>query len=85
LTLVSGKSLGPKTEGVVVTEVDPEGIAAERGLQAGDVILEVAGDSVSQPSEVKKALSDAHGKSKHNVLARVRSGDATRFVAIPVG
>ena len=85
LTLVSGKSLGPKTEGVVVTEVDPEGIAAERGLQAGDVILEVAGDSVSQPSKVKKALSDAHGKSKHNVIARVRPSDATRFVAIPVG
>jgi serine protease Do len=85
LTLAPGKSLGPKTEGVVVTEVEPDGIAAERGLQAGDVILEVAGDSVSQPSEVKKALRDAHGKSKHNVIARVKSGDSTRFVAIPVG
>jgi len=85
LTLVPGKSLGPKTEGVVVTEVDPDGIAAERGLQAGDVILEMAGDSVSQPSEVKKALREAHGKSKRNVIARVRSGDSTRFVAIPAG
>lgn len=68
-----------------MTEVDPEGIAAERGFQPGDVILDVAGNSVSQPSEVKKALSDAHSKSRRNVVARVRSGDSTRFVAIPVG
>jgi serine protease Do len=85
LTLVPGQSLRPKTEGVIVTEVDPEGIAAERGFQPGDVILDVAGNSVSQPSEVKKALSDAHSKSRRNVVARVRSGDSTRFVAIPVG
>jgi serine protease Do len=84
-TLVPGQSLRPKTEGVIVTEVDPAGIAAERGFQPGDVILDVAGDSVSQPSEVKKALSDAHSKSRRNVVARVRSGDSTRFVAIPAG
>jgi serine protease Do len=85
VTLAPGKSLAPDAGGVVVTKVDPDGIAAERGLQPGDVILEVGGDSVSQPAEVNKALSDARGKSKRNVVARVRSGDATRFVAIPVG
>lgn len=85
LTLVPGKNLSPGAEGVIVTKVDPDGIAAERGFQPGDVILDVAGNSVSQPSEVKKALSDAHSKSRRNVVARVRSGDATRFVAIPVG
>jgi serine protease Do len=85
VTLAPGKSLAPDAGGVVVTKVDPDGVAAERGLQPGDVILEVGGDSVSQPAEVNKALSDARGKSKRNVIARVRSGDATRFVAIPVG
>jgi serine protease Do len=85
VTLAPGKSLASDAGGVVVTKVDPDGVAAERGLQPGDVILEVGGDSVSQPAEVNKALSDARGKSKRNVVARVRSGDATRFVAIPVG
>jgi serine protease Do len=70
---------------VIVAEVDPGGIAAERGFQAGDVILDVAGNSVKLPSDVKKALSDAQGKSRRNVIARVRTGDFTRFVAIPVG
>jgi len=85
LTLVPGQSLRPKTEGVIVTEVDPAGIAAERGFQPGDVILDVAGNSVNLPSEVGKAPRDAHSKSRHNVVARVRSGDSTRFVAILVG
>jgi serine protease Do len=70
---------------VVVTKVDPDGIAAERGLQAGDIILDVAGNSVSAPQDVQKALNEAHSQSKHNVIARVKSGYATRFVAIPLG
>jgi serine protease Do len=85
LTLVPGKRLAPDADGVIVAEVDPDGIAAERGFQAGDVILDVAGNSVKLPSDVKKALSDAQGKSRRNVIARVRTGDFTRFVAIPVG
>jgi serine protease Do len=59
VTLAPGKSLASDAGGVVVTKVDPDGVAAERGLQPGDVILEVGGDSVSQPAEVNKALSDA--------------------------
>jgi serine protease Do len=85
LALVPGKSLGPGAAGVVVTEVDPDGLAAERGFQAGDVILEVAGSAVNLPSDVKKALSEAQSKSRRNVIARVKSGDVTRFLAIPIG
>lgn len=85
LTLAPGESLRPVAEGVIVTNVDPDGIAAERGFQAGDVILEVAGNSVNLPSDVQKALSDVHRKSRRNAVARVKSGDSTRFVAIPVG
>jgi hypothetical protein len=56
------------------------GIAAERGLQAGDIILDVTGNPVSAPLDVQRALTDAHSRSKHNVV-----GYATRFIAIPVG
>ena len=38
---------GAGKEGVVVTEVDPDGAAAERGFKAGDVILEVGGKTVA--------------------------------------
>ena len=86
LTLVpAAQTAKPSAGGVVVTKVDPDGIAAERGLRAGDIILDVAGNPVSAPLDVQRALNDAHSKSKHNVVARVKSGYATRFIAIPVG
>jgi serine protease Do len=85
LSLAPGENLSPTAEGVVVTDVDPGGIAAERGLQAGDIILEVGGSAVKLPADVKKALNDARNGKRRNVLARVKSSDSTHFVAIPVG
>ena len=71
--------------GVVVTKVDPDGPAAERGFKIGDIILDVGGSKVSNPAEVSKAIADARGGGKRTVLMRVKSGEQTRFVAIPVG
>jgi serine protease Do len=81
----ASKVAGSETEGVVVTGVDPSGPAADHGVKTGDVILEVGGKSVSTPADVRKALGDAHTSGKRTVLMRVKSGDATRFVAIPIG
>jgi serine protease Do len=76
---------GSSGEGVVVTQVDPDGPAAERGFKTGDIILDVGGATVSTPSEVKKALADAKGAGKKTVLMRVKSEGGTRFVALPIG
>jgi len=86
LTLApAGSVAGAGAQGVVVTDVDPSGAAAERGLRTGDVILEVAGKTVSTPAEVRSALQEVVGQGKHSVLMRVKSGDATKFVAVPLG
>src|SRR5437899_601688 len=43
LTLApAGQVAGSGSEGVVVTDVDPNGVASEHGFKTGDVILEVA-------------------------------------------
>ncbi len=76
---------GSGSEGVVVTEVDPSGAAAERGFKTGDVIMEVAGQAVSTPADVRKLLAGARTEGKHTILVRVKSGEATRFVALPLG
>jgi len=76
---------GAGSQGVAVTDVDTDGPAAERGFKAGDVILEVAGQAVSTPSDVRKALTEAKSAGKKAVLLRVKSGEATRFVALPIG
>ena len=76
---------GSGSEGVVVTGVAQDGPAAERGFKTGDVILEVAGKPVSNPADIRKAIDDARKDNKRTVLMRVKSGDNTRFVALPAG
>src|SRR5229473_3154794 len=51
LSLAPAPSMGAGREGVVVTEVDPSGPAAERGLKSGDVILEAGGKPVSNATD----------------------------------
>src|SRR5262249_12235325 len=80
----AGQVQGAGSEGVVVTAVDPDGPAAEHGFKTGDIILDVGGKTVSTPSDVRKALADARGNAKRIVLMRVKSGEATKFVAVPI-
>jgi serine protease Do len=70
---------------VVVTGVDSSGVAADHGFSTGDVILEIAGKSVSTPADVRKVITGARSEGKRTVLLRVKKGDNTRFVALPVG
>jgi len=86
LTLApAARVAGAGSEGVVVTGVDGSGAAAEVGFSTGDVILEVAGKSVSSPADVRKVITGARTDGKRTVLLRVKSGENTRFVALPVG
>jgi serine protease Do len=86
LTLApSGDVAGSGTEGVVVTNVEPNGVAAEHGFKTGDVILEVGGKKVGNPGEVRTAIQDAQKDGKRTVLMRVKSGEATKFVAVRHG
>ena len=86
LTLApASKVSGTDSNGVVVTAVAAGGIAADHGFQVGDVILDVGGKSVSTPADVRKSLSDARKEGKHAVLFRVKSGEGTKFVALPLG
>jgi serine protease Do len=86
LTLAPANEVGGAGDkGVAVTAVDPNGPAAEHGMQTGDVILEVGGKSVSKPDDVRQEFAALQKAGKNTVLMRVRSGDSTRFVAVPFG
>ena len=84
LTLAPASEVGGAgNQGVAVMSVDPNGPAAEYGIKTGDVILDIAGKTVSKPEDVRQELASLHKDGKHSVLMRVKSGDATRFVAVP--
>jgi serine protease Do len=85
LTLApAGELAGTGRKGVVVKKVAPKSAAADRGFKEGDVILEVAGKSVGTPGEVSEVIEAMRTDKKNNVLMRLRSGDASHYVALPL-
>ena len=77
----ASSTAGAGEKGVAIVNVDPDGVAASKGLQSGDVILEVAGKPVSKPSEVKADIAAAKQEGKKAVMMLIRTADASRFVA----
>ena len=65
---------------VVITSVDPDGAAADTGLQQGDVIQKVNGRDVASTGELRDALAKAT-ESKPALLLVSRDGQS-RFVTL---
>jgi serine protease Do len=86
LTLAPASAVaGAGEKGVAVVGIDPNGPAAEHGMQTGDIILEVAGKPVANVGQVRSAVREARSSGKHDVLMRVKTAHDTRFIAMPVG
>lgn len=78
--LRKGLRIDDKVEGVVVTEVDEDGPAAEKGISQGDVIERVGTTTVSSAKDFEAAVSKASGGN--GVLLFVRSGGSTRILVV---
>jgi serine protease Do len=74
---------GSAQKGVVVTAVEPDSPAAQQGITAGDIILDVNGKQVGNAADIRKAMTEAKDHGKHDVLVRVKTAKATLFVAVP--
>ena len=74
--------------GVVVTSVDLNGIAAEKGVRPGDVIRRISGQVVLTPVDVtrmiNKALKDAKPNQRKTLLIVVNRKGNDRYVALPL-
>ena len=75
---------GAGSHGVVISDIDPDGVAAQKGLQIGDVILEAGGHAVNQPADISAVLAEAKKDNRKAVLLRVKGSEGTHFVAIAV-
>jgi serine protease Do len=81
LTPQMAESLGlDKSEGVVVTAIEPGSAADEAGIRRGDVIVEVDRKLVRNLDEYKKAVAAI--RKGRGVLFLVRRGDSTLFLAL---
>ncbi|MGH7783085.1 MAG: PDZ domain-containing protein, partial [Candidatus Binatia bacterium] len=81
LTPQVAKQLGisSDTGGLVVTDIDPNGPAAEEGISRGDVILEVNKQQVNSVADVQAALDKSGGKP---VLLLVNSRGRTVYLTV---
>ena len=78
-------SIVESVEGVVVTAIEPNSPAAQKGLKVGEVIVEVAQDFVENPSDVSKRINmlKAEGRRNAHVMVSDASGNL-RFIALPL-
>lgn len=72
-------------KGVIITSVDGSSDAAEKRLSAGEVIVEVAQEAVSNAADVKKRVDQLKKDGKKSVLLLVsNAAGELRFVALSV-
>jgi serine protease Do len=78
-------NLEGNVEGVLVTRVDPNSDAADKGLQPGDVLISIGNHSVRTPQDVQGRVAEAHAQGRKSVLVLVAGTNGPRYVAVDIG
>ncbi len=71
------RSRTTRTEGLVITEVSPQGLAAKAEIRPGDIIVSINGQEITTITQFKEAL--AKGDLKKGVRMVVESQGMERF------
>jgi serine protease Do len=78
-------SLKDDLKGVVITRVDPNSAAADKRIQAGEVIVEVSQEPVSTPADVTKRVDALKSQGRKSALLLVANPQGeVRFVALSI-
>ena len=65
-------------------QVQPDGVAAGRGVQEGDVILRAGDRAVAGPSEVSEAVRAARKAGRPSIALQIEREGGRAFVALPL-
>jgi serine protease Do len=77
-------SLRANDNGLVITSVEPTSDAAEKGIRAGDVIMQAGGRQIRTAAELTAAV-DAARRANRPLLLQVSNRAGRGFVAVDVG
>jgi serine protease Do len=73
-----------KVTGVVVSSVDPNSEAADKGFRPGDVIVGIGNKTVRAPSDIEQGVADAKKSGRETVLLLVSGDQGQHYVALKV-
>ena len=77
-------NLDGKVSGVLVTRVDPDSDAADKGIQPGDVVISIGNKPVRTPQDIKAQIDGAQKSGRKSVLVLVDGNSGQRFVALKI-
>lgn len=76
--------LDPKVKGVLVMEVDPDSPSAQKGVKAGDIIVEAQQEPVTSGDDIQKSIDKVKQAGGKTVLLLIEDGKGeSRFIAVP--
>jgi serine protease Do len=84
-TLRERYDLPADAKGVVVTEVKASGAAADKGLRAGDLVLEAMQESIKTPADLVNKVAAAKKTGRKSVLLLVQNEAGLHFVPLRFG
>lgn len=83
-TLRQHFNLGEDAKGLVVVGVEDGGPATEKGIQPGDVVVEVSQEDAAKPSQVADLVASAKKAGRKSVLLLVEGQGRLRFEAVRI-
>jgi serine protease Do len=76
--------LAQRVQGVVITEVDPQSLAAQHNLKAGDVIIEAADEAVGSVQDILVRIDNVRKTGRRQILLRIENSKGEfKSVALP--
>jgi serine protease Do len=74
--------IGADQKGVLITNVESGTPAGDRGLKAGDVIVEVQQEAVNAPADVIDKVEQVRKSSRKSVLMLVQTSDGLHWIPL---
>ncbi len=71
-------------EGLLIQDIDAASIAAEKGFQVGDAILEVDNQKVATADEFEKAITGVKDSGRGTALIKAQRDGNSRFIGLPL-
>jgi serine protease Do len=71
-------------DGLLVQDIDPNSVAADKGLTVGDAILEVNNQKVTSVDDFENALKAIKEQGRSTALIKTQRDGAVLFLGLPL-